>query len=859
MDQRKLDRYEQEQRRYWNQLRQELQRYKEELGATHSELAEGLAISRQPLVSFMQDDRPDLPIHRAHLIRLWNRLTAPQDRRLSEARLSKRQVLQQEGPDRLLRAAGFLPEEESLKLDANPDRYQQIQRIVAGLSNIPAGNDTDFIDLVDSIETDFISKAFGFKRLSPAANEDVFSPQKKIEHKINQWLDRWIKENLYTEPLSHIKSRFKRAIYKLIKQGKEIFKDQEIFELYLSILENYRVDKKVETGVKLRVAQCQFSNLTFSILDQDSSDDQAFRDELIRLFLSAEAQLQFSDDQDFLVANSNENERYLRSVVEDVVTEASVTCILRMKDDSSGCDCDRIRWTCSSSTTHFENMFTAIYQGLGCERDLELVDFSTASLGKRSDSLMKSSTAFKSQTDKRLHQGIWVDRSTVVGTAQSIVVAVKSWLADQLPEPVAYRAYYEACRAIASIDNCLSDGCKFLSDYVLQQPEDPQAVPARKYLAKEVITRIDQLRQGALADAPILQDWYGLDLQRKYCRAQIACARSCHVEGDLKSAAQFLVKAQETLDAPGVQEDVPLALRLQQEQMLQSFYSGDQAFIHNRVWRQTPQRHLQTLRNYIYGESLSSAHHRYCGRLDPHVYLCAAEILARVGRLEISFATSPEASHLAQAAENLLMAAYYASKAGERQRAAHWLANASRVYCRLGDGDKAAKLVDIAARVLNQAIDQRYSAQYKLAIVAEVDISRGEKALLIDRDPLQALQHFGRSLRGAAYLSFVRLLADSLYNIARAAEALKQPMDIALLQGDYDMAPNRFINPLVKDAMTFLASLDSQATWAEAAPQFKQQAQKIWHHWAVTTASDPQVRHPIEQEIEQGAYLCRVS
>ena len=74
-----------------------------------------------------------------------------------------------------------------------------------------------------------------------------------------------------------------------------------------------------------------------------------------------------------------------------------------------------------------------------------------------------------------------------------------------------------------------------------------------------------------------------------------------------------------------------------------------------------------------------------------------------------------------------------ASKVGERQRTAHWLANASRVYCRLGDGDKAAKLAKIAERILKGAIDERYSPQYKEAIMAEVYISQGEKALLIDQ------------------------------------------------------------------------------------------------------------------------------
>ena len=855
-----VERYELEQRRYWDQLRQELQQYKEDLGATNSEVAEGMKISRQPLVSFMQGDRPDLPLHRFHLIRLWDRLTSPEyfpSRRLSGERLSNRKALRRAGPDRLLRAAGFLPDQEGLQLEVNSERYQQIQRIVSGLSNIPVRDDSDFVDLVDALETEIISKTFGFKRLPPATDEEIFSYQKMSEYDINQWVDSWIEENLYTQPISFIESRFKRAIYKLIRQGKYNLKDREIFEIYLSILENNRIDKKVKTGYRVRVYQCQFSDLTFSILDLDVSGDQNFRDGLMSLFFCAEAKLRFSDEENFRASAPGEKERYLASVVADVVTEASVTCVFRMREEANERR-ERIRWSYGSSATHFENMFTAIYQGMGCEEDLELVNFSTASLGRRSNSLVKSSTTFKSQEGERLHQGVWVDSSTVVGTAQSVVVAVKSWLADNLPDSKAYKYYYDACTAIAAMDYCLSHGCKFLSDYVLQQSEDPLAAPARDYLTKEVIVRIEQLRQEVLAPVPILQDWYGISLERKYCWAQIACARSCHVEGDLEKAAEFLEKAAAALAVPGVNEDVPLALRLQLEQMLQSFYGGDQTFIADRVWRATLQLNLQALRKYIYEDQPSSTQRRYCGRLDTHVYLCASEIFARVGRLEFTFATEAEIGYLEQSAENLLMAAYYASKVGERQRTAHWLANASRVYCRLGDGNKAEKLANIAGRILKQAIDQRYSGQYKEAIMAEVYISRGEKALLIEHDPSQALHDFGRSLQGAAYLGFVRLLADGLYDIARAAEGFEQPIDIGVLLGRYSNARKPPSNHLVADAMDFLASVDNNVVWANVATQFKQQAQKIWHHWAVTMAGDQGVRHLLEDEIENGHYLHRV-
>ena len=856
-----IDQYQLQQRRYWAQLREELQQYKVDLGATNSELAEGLSISRQPLVSFIREARPDLPIQRLHLIRLWERLSASDKRsskRLSEENLINRQVLRSAGSNRLLRAAGFLPDDDGLQLEVNSERYQQIQRIVSGLSNIPVRDDSDFVDLVDALETEVVSKAFGFKRLLPNLAAQKFSYDSSSESEIAQWADKWIKENLHMKPISFIESRFKRSLYKLIRQGKYDLNDREIFELYLSILENNRIDTKTRSGCKIRITQCQFTNLTFSILSLDLSEDQHFRENLMHVFLKAEAQLRFSVEEYTQPNGVQEQRKDLERLVSDVVTEASVTCFFRMsgQNDSLG---ESVRWCYSSSATHFENMFTAIYKGMGCEGDLELVDFSTSSLGKRSNSLVKSSTTFKSREGSRLHQGVWVDSSAVVGTAQSVAVAVKSWLSDNLSDPAAYRDYYEACIAIAKMDYSLRHGCKFLSDYVLQQrEEDPLAAPAKEYLIDQVVIPIERLLNGTLSSIPALKSWYGLNLGRKYCWAQIACARSAFVEGNVKKAAEFLDNTDMMLAIPGVSDDVPLALRLNLEKMLLPFYGGNQEFIADRGWRQSLQTNLQALREYIYTRKSSSLHRRYCGRLDSDVYLCASEIFARAGRLEFTFATEVEEKYLEQSVDNLLMAAYYSSKVGEHQRTAHWLANASRVYCRLGNGDNAGKLANIAERVLKRAIDQRYGLQYKEAIMAEVDISRGEKLLLIEQEPLLALQSFGKAVQGASYLGFVRLLADSLYNVSRAAEDLDSAVDVDVVLGHYGNEKKQPPNRIVKEVVDFLVNLDQTLLWSDVAVQFRQQAQKIWHHWAVTVADNQNVVHPLEGKIIEGSYLQRV-
>lgn len=412
-------------------------------------------------------------------------------------------------------------------------------------------------------------------------------------------------------------------------------------------------------------------------------------------------------------------------------------------------------------------MLTAIYQGLGYEQDLELVDFSTISLGNRINSLVKSSTTFKSKTTGNLHQGIWVDESAVVGTAQSVVMAVKSWLADNLSHAKEYENYKEACSTIANMDGCLKYGRRVLSDYVLQQREVPLATPAKDYLTQEVIEPIENIQRAVLGPIPALSDWYGVTLERKYCQAHIACARSCHIEGHLIRAAEFLEKAAVVIKKPEVQSDIPLTLQLQLEQMLHNFYGGQHDFIKKREWRGKLHPYLEDLHEYIYKDRSNPTQQHYCGRLDTDVYRCVSEIFARLGRLDFVFSTKEEVECLSEAAEHLLTAAYYTSKIGEKQRTAHWLANASRAYCRIGNGIMAHKLTNIAERILRQAIDQRYSSRYKEAIMAEVYISRGEYLLLIQKDPLKSLELFSQSFQGATYLGFSRLIADSLYDISR--------------------------------------------------------------------------------------------
>ncbi|MGD1849930.1 MAG: hypothetical protein ACFCBU_04785 [Cyanophyceae cyanobacterium] len=468
--------HEEAQTEYWNGLRQELQRYKDDFGATNIELSQGLRISRQPLVSFMQGQREDLPIQRINLMYLWDDLTSEESnrsKRLSQAKRDKRRTLGIEDRNQLLRAAGFFVSDNK-SLDINVDRYQHIQRLVSGLSCLHASNDGSFINIVTALERELISEAFGpysFSRTSDSAQNQVPLPHDMPMGDIEKWIDDWLSQYLAIPPTSIVQTKFSQAISRIIRQGKGRIDNKEVFELYLSILENCRISNNAP--YKHKVIHCQFSDISFSISSAGLCQDPALRSDLNQVFIAAEEILRYSSrymstdsnrdngQPEYLNGCTSEKEgddrkQYLQDCVSERVVKTSVMCSLEDRDSSKGENKKGIEWSYSSSDTHYQNMFTAIYRGMGCSDSLELVDFSTISLGSETNSLVKSSTSFKGK--KKLYQGVWVEESAILGTAKSVLTSIKNWLVDYFSAPnsqdrkAAYHDYYFVCRKVAELD-----------------------------------------------------------------------------------------------------------------------------------------------------------------------------------------------------------------------------------------------------------------------------------------------------------------------------------------------------------------------------------------------------------------------
>lgn len=851
------NKYAQSQQRYWKQLHQEFHRFKAELGATNSELALCLGISRQPLVSFMQNSSLGLPIQRSNLERLWDLLTDAEhfkEKRLSsEARL-KRADLRHKGPNTLLKAAGFLPNASQPVLDVSPGRHQQIQRIVSRLANLPIMESTDFIRLVESIES-FIARSFpSGQKIELAKGQLPY-----ICMSSEDLVERWIKDNhLHNDPGSDVEEKFKRVVSKLAVSGKYELENSEMFELYMSILENNRLYSDINKFLKMRITKCQFKVLTFLI--KEYPVDENIEKELHQAGLEAERQLRVA------LCGTKHIKECVENAVSDVVMEAAITCNFRAADDD-------LCWRYSSSTTHFENMFAAMSYGMGCEAELELADLSIRSLGRRDYSLVKTSAVFKHIDAQKAHQssetyqGSWVDRSAILGILQSFVIAARGWLAKEFTEPESSERYYQVCKAVATLDESLAKGRKVLNGYRIQHTGYFGSLAANYYLEKEVIDQIQALQDGLLSKTPILRNLYGATLDHKYCIAKLSCAHSSLIEGDMLKATRLLADAETCLEKT-VYDNTQLKALFYSEKMISLFFTGDKEFFSNsNKWRSDLAGSVKALSEYIYKPR------RDCGRFDYDTYMIASELFGRMGRLSFCLCNFEDIDALEQAIQNSLKASYCSSKIGHRQRSAHWISTASRICLRLGYAERAKGLSDLAKNIIVQAIEPAYSLRYQEALMAEINIADGERLLLIEKDFDGAIRYFLKSLRGSIYIGFARLIADSLYDIARASKHLgnyrvRKSFEDAFAEKDLNHSQQIWElqedkqswqeNKIAAEAIQFFNQIDKDASWSSISEQFQRQAKQIWHGWANFERSDDEVRHPIEDAIDSYEYLIRV-
>jgi tetratricopeptide (TPR) repeat protein len=872
------EQYQGEEENLWINFRKELFILIDELQATQVELAEGLKISRQSLVLYLRTPSRGLPIKRSSILFLWDFLTDPdrlKDKNLSEETRLKRDELRNEGPNRLLIAAGFLPRDSQQFPQVSRSLYPYVLRIVAQLELFPFSPESNiFGELIDSIENEIRQRAF-----------TNVEPPSKNRLKDKDWVENWVKKKLpYQQPKLDVLEKLKKAVYRFGISGKHQLYDSELFDLYTSISLNNFLTKKPQKFLAMRVVDCQLETLSFPL--HNSTDNADAKAKYIKRIKELFSQVTVVVDAEQKLRGELHKVDGLYQKIPPVI-KASIVCNFREQGN--------VRWEYCSASPQGENMLLAIQHGMGYESKLKLTDISIRALGIQVDTLVRVSVVFSECSNNskgNTYHGLWVEQSFIFGVLQSVVVAAKGWLIENIPEESDQQKYYEICRDVAEIDADLAAGRKALNEWLIQPLPQAQItrkdVNANAYFDK-IINKIPKIKTKLQALNPMFTDLYGLDLERKYYTAKLMRVRSALIEGDIKEAANLLY----TSDY-GIARYEPISVLYTVEDMIYQFFSGDRDLLGGKQWRYKLDICMENLLEYVKGEDDSGG----SDRIDFYVYWSASEIFGNIARLDLYFGEEGDFKRLEKNTINyFLIAAYYSSQIGQKLRVAHWFVHISRTYSRLGDKDNAVEFAELAEKILDDSVEPRYYNDYLESIKAEVNLAKGE-LYLHSKEFDQSLEYFLNALKGAIYLGFARLIADSLYGIARVAskdnhknvklqksfdkvfgevkeiiivpdsetqepatktqEPATKTQDMQLLDSTKQGWEK---NTIAENIIKFLNGLKLYDTWGNSADKFKEESKKIWNDWfnKANLKEGEQGQHPVAKKIEDGSFLKPLS
>jgi hypothetical protein len=370
---------------------------------------------------------------------------------------------------------------------------------------------------------------------------------------------------------------------------------------------------------------------------------------------------------------------------------------------------------------------------------------------------------------------------------------------------------------------------------------------------------------------------YEFTLERQLATAYWRLARSANVQGDLKKVKGILndSKYQRSLESNNY---IPMKILYEVEETVFKFFSGNPDFLADRkTWLNKQKEWLHNLTEYIQTDNLSQGH--YKNTCDLNIYVCAAEIFGRVGRLDMRF-NDGNYQVIKNAIDNLLKAAYCSSRIGNYKRTAHWLINASRSSCLIGEAEKAEQLANLGEQMLKSAIDTKITSnlsnEYIQSGFAEMNLAHAERYLLIDKDYKKSLKYAFNALKGSIYLRFARVISESLYAIARISKHLSSDdfheifaqeiqEEINAIKSKHDSS-NKTVNEVIKFLSTDFNRTKKMAKVSileqpkdteiiHISEQFKKQALKIWDDWYKEIYPDLKGQHRISEMMDKENFL----
>ncbi|ESA32753.1 hypothetical protein N836_24390 [Leptolyngbya sp. Heron Island J] len=854
------EKYREQKSRIWKGFNQYLGTLQDAYDVTVKELADGLMISRQKFYDFRAAPEKGLSIDQTALIILWECLSDPgnlKDKRMSAEIRKKRETLRQEGPNHLLKAAGFSAiendEESERKEKATLKTDTSLDRIKARLNSSWIEDGLRKAQIIDSIFDLVKDKG----RLDKTLHTQPISAIEALG---------WLEGHPLDVTDQDVLRMYKDEIRRLARSGKNQFVGAELFELYQNILEYLSIDSYGSKG--MRITSCQFRILSAPL----PASVQDIFEEFSQIYQNAEiALLQLLCNLTDFDPNALSQAELFTPVVRAQITSYLDDGKKEKLDDRKK---EKIVWRYSSTGTHLENMLSAIKLGLG--HSLEMTGFSIHAMGPTAKSLARVSIGLAERNDDgtvgNVYQGWWVGSNAIISVLTAAVIATKDWLYSQ----AASRShYFTTCKQLGDIDNKLYLIRENVHEFFFRSVSDyfkNSEYSDEETFFKTAETRILEIENGLSVEQqqPSFRDRNQALKNRlfktKLTRMRLALKKSAigaatHNLDDVKSFIATYENDNLSKDYESEEEAYRHILFLQASEcvMLYNFYAGDREFLNGKLWRYRPrykyENGLKKLGKYI----------KAVGALNFDTFSCASQVFGNIGILELYMAQEKDTQFLQQAAENLLWAAHYSQRIGYVRRATYWLTHASRVYCRLGELEKSERLSTIAQAAANSVHQDHqeeleYDSRFKDFIAAIKTLTEGER-FLANQEPTKAILSFLNALDVFVNIHATdRLTADTLYGLYRASQVVDDEVGhvFEILKDNFEYTqPDPGMRAILEKIIQSLKQIPPEASWKSISPKFKELAKSIWHHW-VEEGSEASETHPIEDAMDRDQFLIAV-
>jgi hypothetical protein len=841
-------------------LRELFNLYKQELGVSNIELAEGLGVSRPKLIKFMNHQDEELSIRHRHLISLYEALSKPeQAAKFKGEILGKRIALGRRGPDELLEAAGFLPRENKA-IRITKERFAQIAQVVTLLDSelLPF---EEMVVLVQELLTSISSRLQlgSTSKDSPDSKRSTAQQDSDLAEQLIS-IQQYLREHKVAglRFIGEVEKKLNQSGVNLKQEGKTDFSEQEAIGLYRSIATK-ELMKDEEPPIRIRVEKVEFQTISLTLISK--KDYQEIYEELRDL--------------------GNKAEQELNARINIPVIKASVTCSFGLESDEELPK--YLTWGYASCSTLLANAISACALQIGyCEEVAEIL-VTCRTLGKTVDSLVETIVVLGQK-----YQGIWVDRDLVKSVLQALVNAGKYWLGSQdLKKEFSLLQYAKICGKVSNLRERLSIARSSFHEFNFS--DDTCNLDAYISIANDASELLEQL--------PKNQDAYfrhTLELYRFYFIAKRLQLRFENIRGNLNEANRLINEISEEFRK--IDNNITVLKQLLQSQalfeseiLLYSLSCSRNLFADSegkRLYLESSQNSdtFASSQNLLANSDernrwLVEKHNDIVKSLNPKVlyqdpgidtYLALSEIYGNIARMDFYLSQTPE--ELERATESCLKASHYASRIGAKQRTSRWLALAGRVQVRLGNRSKSKQLLEFAREMAQIGISPYQDEKVQQALLSEVQILEGERLLMLEDNFAEALPHFLDSLKGAMYLSFTRRISDALYNIARCSKRLGSISFAESIDKKFENLSNldeeerRKLNPsentisrLSLELLIKLRHESSSSSWLDVKDQFLVAASSIWQTWHESSNPGAGTKHSISQAIEAESFLGRIA